>query len=77
LFNCNIWNPLYYIEQDVIIHNPRPGYENVKPASINKCAEVYEFMEIPPSLWKLLTDVSNRNILRELLVQSYLINKQK
>ncbi len=77
LFNCNIWNPLYYIEQDVIIHNPRPGYENVKPASINKCGEVYEFMKIHPSLWKLLTDVYNRNRLRELLVQSYLINNQK
>lgn len=76
LFCCNIWNPLYYIEQDVIIHKTRPGYENVRPASIKKCSEVYDFMEIPSSLWKLLTDVCNRNRFRELLVHSYLINNK-
>lgn len=45
LFKCNIWNPLNYIEQDVIIHNPRPGYENVRPASIKnvvKCTNLWK-----------------------------------
>jgi putative restriction endonuclease len=49
-FICNIWNPVNYMELEVIRRKFRRGCENVKPASIERCQEVYEYLEIPKDL---------------------------
>lgn len=75
-FQLNIWNPINYMEPDVIKRIFRPGYENVKPASVGRCKEVFEYLEIPSDLWAFLQDANNRKDIRLLLIDTYLINNR-
>lgn len=75
-FTCNIWNPICYMEQDLIKKEIRHGYENVKPASVERCKEVFEYLEIPTNLWTLLQVANNRVKLRLLLIDLYIVNNR-
>ncbi len=75
-FQINVWNPIYYMEQDVIQNKVRPGFEHIKPASIERCQQVFEFLEIPMDLWALLQDNNYRKDFRLLLIDTYLIKNR-
>lgn len=75
-FTCNIWNPIYHMEQDVVRYKVRPEYEKVKPACVERCQQVFEYLEIPSDLWTLLQDENYRKDIRLLLIDKYLIKKR-
>lgn len=64
------------MEQDIIKKEFRHGYENVKPASVERCKEVFEYFEIPTDLWTLLQVANNRVKLRLLLIDIYIVNNR-
>lgn len=64
------------MEQEVIRHKVKLGFERVKPASIERCQQVFEYLEIPSNLWTLLQDANYRKDIRLLLIDMYLINNR-
>ena len=75
-FICNIWNPINYMEQDVVYRKFKAGQENIKPANIECSKEVYEYFEIPSKLWCLLQDEKSKDDIRQLLINTYIINNK-
>lgn len=71
-FSCNIWNPIYYMEQNIVVHRPKIEFNKTVPSSIRKCNEVFEFHEIPMSLWTLLLEKKNQIIIKNLLITTFL-----
>lgn len=64
------------MELEVIRRKFRRGCENVKPASVERCKEVFEYLEIPTNLWTLLQVAKNRVKLRLLLIDLYIVNNR-
>jgi hypothetical protein len=75
-FNCNIWNPIYYMELDIIFKVSDIDYDNQKPQCIERCLEVYKYFEFSPILWKALQNERDRNDIKRLLIDKYIINNR-
>lgn len=76
-FNINIWNPIYYIEQNILRKEYNHGCENARcPGSIGRCNEVFAYIEIPSDLFLLLQEDEFRSVLRMMIIDVYITNNR-
>ncbi len=76
-FNINAWNPIYYMEQNILRKEYNHGYENARcPSSIERCNDIFAYIEIPSDLFSLLQEEEFRSILRMMILDVYIINNR-
>lgn len=74
-FKCNIWNPITYMEEEIIRKMYYAGVEEKKITSLQRCQSIIEHFEIPSDLWRILLIEEKRNELRTLIIENYITNK--
>lgn len=74
-FRCNIWNPLTYLEEEIIRKRYKAGCKKKKITSIQLYEQNIDFLEIPSDLWDILLNDEKRKLIRSLIIENYIINK--
>lgn len=75
-FSPNIWNPIFYMEDSIVQKVYNTGFEGVKPNSLKRCEVVFNYLEIPRSLWDYIQNAENLNSLRNEIIDTYISNNK-
>ena len=75
-FSPNIWNPIFYMEDSIVHKVYNTGFDGVKPNSIKRCEVVFNYLEIPRSLWDYIQNAENLNSLRNEIIDIYISNNK-
>ena len=75
-FSPNIWNPIFYMEDSIVHKVYNTGFDGVKPNSIKRCEVVFNYLEIPRSLWDYIQNAENLNSLRNEIIDTYISNNK-
>lgn len=75
-FSPNIWNPIFYMEDSIVHKVYNTGFEGVKPNRLKRCEVVFNYLEIPRSLWDYIQNAENLNSLRNEIIDTYISNNK-
>ena len=73
-FSPVIWNPIFYMEDNIIHKEWNVGFEGVKPNSLSRSHEAFDYLEIASDLWEALQDKATLQRIRERLIETYIVN---
>ena len=75
-FSPNIWNPIFYMEDSIVHKVYNTGFDGVKPNSLKRYEVVFNYLEIPRSLWDYIQNAENLNSLRNEIIDTYISNNK-
>ena len=75
-FSPIIWNPIFYMEDDIIRKVWKTGEKGVQPSSLKRCEAVFECLEIASDLWRGLQDTATAQKIKEKLIATYIVNNK-
>lgn len=75
-FSPIIWNPIFYMEDDIIHKVWKTGQKGVQPSSLKRCEAVFECLEIASDLWRAVQDNTTARRIKERLICTYIVNNR-
>jgi hypothetical protein len=75
-FSPIIWNPIFYMEDDIIHKVWKTGQKGVQPSSLKRCEAVFECLEIASDLWRAVQDSTTARRIKERLIGTYIVNNR-
>lgn len=75
-FRPDIWNPIFYIEEDIIRKVWKDGKKGLQPSSLKRCEAVFECLEIASDIWRTMHDKTKAQRIKERLINAYIINNR-
>ena len=75
-FSSIIWNPIFYMEDDIIRKVWKSSQKVVQPSSLKRCEAVFECLEIASDLWKAVQDSTTAQRIKERLIGTYIVNNR-
>ena len=75
-FSPIIWNPIFYMEDDIIRKVWKAGQKGVQPSSLKRCEAVFEYLEIASDIWRALQDSATAQRIKERLIGTYIVNNR-
>lgn len=75
-FSSIIWNPIFYMEDDIIRKVWKAGQKGTQPSSLKRCEAVFECLEIASDLWRAVQDSEMAQRIKERLIGTYIVNNR-
>ena len=75
-FSPVIWNPIFYMEDNIIHKVWKPGQKGIQPGSLKRCEAVFECFEIASDLWRAVQDSTTAQRIKEKLISTYIDNNR-
>lgn len=75
-FSPVIWNPIFYMEDDIIRKVWKTGQKGVQPSSLKRCEAVFEYLEIASDIWRALQDSATAQRIKKRLIGTYIANNR-
>lgn len=75
-FSPVIWNPIFYMEDDIIHKVWKAGQKGKQPSSLKRCEQVFECLEIASDLWRAVQDTATVKRIKEKLIGTYIVNNR-
>lgn len=75
-FSPFIWNPIFYMEDDIIRKVWKSGQKEAQPSSLKRCEAVFEYLEIASDLWRAVQDSATAQKIKERLIGTYIVNNR-